>query len=50
MIDKKGIVYYVHNGEGNYNETEHKIISLLADSFGNFYGRQCKVQGEEAKG
>ena len=28
MIDKKGTVRYVHIGEGNYEETQQKIISL----------------------
>ena len=34
LIDKKGTVRYVHIGEGNYDETEQQIISLLAESSG----------------
>ncbi len=35
LIDKKGTVRYVHIGEGNYDETEQKIIALLAESSGS---------------
>jgi thiol-disulfide isomerase/thioredoxin len=31
LIDKKGIVRYVHIGEGSYEETEEWIASLLAE-------------------
>jgi len=31
LIDKKGIVRYVHTGEGAYDETERKIRELLAE-------------------
>lgn len=31
LVDKKGIIRYVHIGEGNYDETEKTIQSLLAE-------------------
>ncbi|HTY10967.1 MAG TPA: redoxin domain-containing protein [Bacteroidota bacterium] len=31
VIDKKGIVRYIHVGEGNYDETEQTIKSLLSE-------------------
>lgn len=31
LIDKHGIIRYVHLGEGKYKETERKIQSLLAE-------------------
>ncbi|HTR82255.1 MAG TPA: redoxin domain-containing protein [Bacteroidota bacterium] len=32
LIDKSGIVRYMHIGEGNYSQTEKQIISLLGKS------------------
>lgn len=32
LIDKKGIIRYMHIGEGNYGETEKKILELLNES------------------
>jgi thiol-disulfide isomerase/thioredoxin len=32
LIDKKGIVQYIHIGEGNYDVTEQKIQGLLRES------------------
>jgi thiol-disulfide isomerase/thioredoxin len=31
LVDKRGIVRYVHIGEGNYAETERQIASLMAE-------------------
>lgn len=31
LVDKKGIIRYVHIGEGNYDKTEATIQSLLAE-------------------
>ncbi|MGA7161773.1 MAG: redoxin domain-containing protein [Bacteroidota bacterium] len=35
LIDKNGTVRYVHIGEGNYEDTQQKIILLLAESTGS---------------
>ena len=31
LIDKKGVVRYIHIGEGNYEKTEYRIKSLLEE-------------------
>jgi thiol-disulfide isomerase/thioredoxin len=30
LLDKNGVIHYVHIGEGNYDETENHIASLIA--------------------
>ncbi len=49
LIDKRGTVRYVHIGEGSYDETEQKIISLLAESSGSYKSRRSTVRCGEAK-
>lgn len=31
LLDKKGVIRYVHIGEGSYDETESRIAALLAE-------------------
>ena len=33
LIDKKGIIRYMHIGEGAYDETEHQIETLIAEKY-----------------
>ena len=46
LIDAEGEVRYVHFGEGDYEQTEQAIRSLLAEAGDREIGREARPEGE----